>query len=154
VLLSERSAWFVEPSGRPVARDDLYRRVAARALAVEPRPWGEVRQIALSHILLGGRLPRFFGFDRGPVPIRGGRATPHQGQIYRSGGRPTSFVPAFRMVTDLARDEARTNLLGGPSDRRFSRWYASEVEAWLTGRYKTLAPEIRDSGWKTEPVPV
>jgi penicillin amidase len=80
------------------------------------------------------------GFDYGPVGLRGGRATIHQGQLYRSGGRQTSFAPSYRLVTDLGTREARTCLAGGPSDRRFSRWYTHGVEDWLAGRFKTLTP--------------
>jgi hypothetical protein len=25
---------------------------------------------------------------------------------------------------------------GGPSDRRFSKWYCSDLENWIEGRYK------------------
>jgi penicillin amidase len=140
VLLSERSAWF-----RGEERDTLYRRAAEKALAVDPvLEWGDVQRVTLSHLLFGGRLPRFLGFDRGPIVIRGGRATVHQGQVYRSAGRATSFAPSFRFVTDFARDEVRSALCGGPSDRRFSKWYASGVSDWLEGRYKTLRPAIPD----------
>jgi penicillin amidase len=133
VLLSERSAWFGE-------RDPLFRRVAASALDVEPRPWGESQEVVLSHVLLGGKLPRFLGFDRGPIALAGGRGTVCQGQVYRSGGRVTSFAPSYRFVTDLAADEVRTNLCGGPSDRRFSGRYVSDLEGWRAKRYKRLGP--------------
>ncbi len=136
VLLAEQSAWF---SGLP--REEIYRKAAAAALAVRPGPWGETRKVMLSHILFGGKLPSWLGFDRGPITIPGSRATVHQGQIYRSGGRITTFCPSYRFVTDLSRDEARTNLAGGPSDRRFSRWYCSDLQNWIRSRYKTLRPE-------------
>jgi len=135
VLLAEESAWF-----HGEKRDELYRRVIATALQVKPRVWGKSQQLPLSHILFGNRMPKMFGFDRGPITLRGGRATPHQGQIYRSAGRLTSFTPSFRMVTDFARDELHTNLAGGPSDRRFSPWYCSDLENWLSGKYKVLKP--------------
>jgi len=95
----------------------------------------------MNHLLLGGKLPRLLGFDRGPITAIGGRATIHQGQIYRSGGRVTTFVPSFRLVTDMATGEVYTNLQGGPSDRRFSRWYCSDLKNWLSGRYKTVSSE-------------
>jgi len=135
VLLAEKSAWF---GGED--RESLYRRVADEALRVTPKTWGEVNQIKLKHLVLGEKLPVFAGFDRGPVILRGGRATPHQGQIYKSAGRTTSFTPSFRMVTDLAQDEVHTNLAGGPSDRRFSKWYCSDLENWMKGKYKILKP--------------
>lgn len=136
VLLSEDSAWF---GGRP--REDLYRRVAAQALKVKPRTWGEVHRYMMTHLLLGGRLPRFLGFDRGPITAIGGRATIHQSQIYGTGSRVSTFVPSFRMVCDLSTDECCTNLAGGPSDRRFSRWYCSDLKNWLSGKYKTITAD-------------
>jgi len=136
ILLAEASPWF---EGR--SREDLYREAAVRALTVTPQEWGRDRQITLSHILLGGKLPGWSGFDRGPITGIGGRATVHQGQIYQSGGRVTTFMPSFRWVTDMAETHLRTNLAGGPSDRRFSKWYVSDLAGWQSGRYKTVAPE-------------
>jgi len=136
VLLSETSPWFGDRS-----REDLYRETAARALAVAPQEWGRDRRITLTHILLGGKLPGFAGFDRGPITGIGGRATVHQGQIYQSGGRVTTFMPSFRWVTDMADAHLRSNLAGGPSDRRFSKWYVSDLANWENGRYKTVSPE-------------
>jgi penicillin amidase len=138
VLLAPSSAWF-----RGATRDEIFRRVAAGALAVdgEPaKPWKSGQQIVLAHMLFGGKLPRFLGYDRGPITLIGGRGTPHQGQIYRSGGRTTSFAPSIRIVTDMAEDAVHTALVGGPSDRRFSKWYASDVDRWCRGELKTLRP--------------
>ena len=136
VLLAENSAWF---GGESRAR--LYRRVAAEALQIAPKTWGEVNQIKLKHLVLGEKLPVAAGFDRGPIILRGGRATPHQGQIYKSAGRTTSFTPSFRLVTDLEQEEVHTNLAGGPSDRRFSKWYCVDLMNWVTGKYKLLKPD-------------
>lgn len=133
VLLSENSAWF---GGRK--REDLYIQAANRALKGPAKRWGSERKLMLSHILFGGKLPRFLGFDRGPVTIIGSLATPHQGQIFESAGRQTSFAPSFRMVTELACDEIYTNMAGGPSDRRFSKWYCCDLANWQNGIYKKL----------------
>ena len=136
VLLAEKSAWF---GGR--SREEVYRRAAAEALAIEPRPWGQSRQYMLRHLLFGGKLPAFLGFDRGPVTVPGGRATIHQMQIFRDGHRVTTFVPSYRLVADMASDVLYTNLAGGPSERRFSKWYCSGLANWLAGKYKTITPE-------------
>jgi len=136
VLLAGQSAWFGARS-----REEVFRQVAVEALAVEPRPWGDTGQYPLQHMLFGGKLPRVLGFDRGPVTVPGGRATIHQMQLYRSGDRVTTFVPSFRMVADLATDELHTNLAGGPSDRRFSKWYCSDLANWLAGKYKAVTPD-------------
>jgi penicillin G amidase len=135
VLLRESSAWF-----QGAARAEVYRRAAGRALAQPARPWGEEQQVVLRHLLLGGRLPAWAGYDRGPFPLPGGRGTIRQGQVYRSGGRETSFAPSFRLATDFGEEAAHTALAGGPSDRRTSRWYASGLEAWQAGRLKPLRP--------------
>jgi acyl-homoserine lactone acylase PvdQ len=135
VLLSEQSSWFEGES-----RDLLYRRVAETSLAAEPRAWGDGQKIMQWHLMFGGRLPKIFGFDRGPFTLNGGRATVLQGQIYRSVGRTTRFAPSFRIVSDLGTDQCLTCLAGGPSERRFSKWYCSEMDAWLTGSYKTVRP--------------
>ena len=133
ILLSEHSLWF---GGRK--REELYLQAAEKALKELPQKWGNTRKLMLKNILFNGKLPRFLGFDRGPVTIIGSLATPHQGQIFESAGRQTSFAPSFRMVTDLSTDEIYTNMAGGPSDRRFSKWYCSDLENWIKGRYKKI----------------
>jgi penicillin amidase len=136
VLLSESSAWF---AGR--SRAELFRKAIDEGLSGgPPGTWGERQQLVLKHILFGGKLPRALGFDRGPITLRGGRATPHQGQVYRSAGRDTSFAPSIRLIVDFGEEGMRTNLVGGPSDRRFSKWYCSDLGKWLEGRYKVLKP--------------
>lgn len=131
VLVSESSPWL---AGR--TRSEVWRAALGRVAHVVPDPWGERNQLSLTHVLFGGKLPRFLGFDRGPIPIRGGRATPHQGQIYRSGDRITSFTPSLRFVADMSEPLLHTALCGGPSDRRFSKWYESGVGPWLAGVLK------------------
>ncbi len=143
ILLSEHSLWF---GGRK--REDLYLRAAEKALKEPPQKWGNTRKLMLKNILFNGKLPRFLGFDRGPVTIIGSLATPHQGQIFESVGRQTSFAPSFRMVTDLSTDDIYTNMAGGPSDRRFSKWYCSDLDNWITGKYKKM---YVDSGQKKLP---
>lgn len=132
VLVAEKSVWFGSRS-----RTEIYRAALAKALVTRPQPYGPTRQVLMRHLLLGGKLPLCLGFDR-KLELPGNRATVTQGQIYRGGGRETSFGPALRLVTDLATDEIQTSLAGGPSDRRFSKWYATGVADWVAGRYKTL----------------
>ncbi|MDT8272384.1 MAG: penicillin acylase family protein, partial [Desulfomonilia bacterium] len=145
VLLSTESAWF-----NGSTREQLFQRALNSTLAREPMAWGQSQQLMLSHILFGGRLPKWLGFDRGPITLIGDLATPHQGQIFESAGRKTCFAPSLRMVIDLSTDEVHTNIPGGPSDRRFSRWYCSDLQNWIEGRYKTLSP---DSGQTFLPFP-
>jgi penicillin G amidase len=133
ILLAENSLWF---GGRK--RKDLYLQAAEKALKEPAQKWGDLRKLVLKNILFNGKLPRFLGFDRGPITLIGSLATPHQGQIFESAGRQTSFAPSFRMVTDFATDNIYTNMAGGPSDRRFSQWYCSDLNNWLTGKYKKI----------------
>ena len=133
VLLAESSIWFGDKS-----RDEIFAAVAEKSLNIAPKTWGTQRQFAMSHILFGGTLPKFLGFDRGPITGVGGRATISQGQIYNSAGRITSFFPAMRLVTEMEKDVLYTNLAGGPSDRRFSKWYVSDLENWMEGVYKRV----------------
>ena len=140
ILLSENSVWFGRQS-----RESIYRKALEEIATLEPRPWGEVQKFMMHHILLGKKLPRFFGFDRGPLTGIGNRATIHQGQIYRSAGRVTTFMPSYRFVVDLAETGLHSNLAGGPSDRRFSRWYCSDLNNWKRGQFKYLSPGTEEN---------
>lgn len=135
VLLKEDSEWF---GGQ--TRDEIFKAAAERALKLPLKRWGDVQKIMLKNIFFDGKLPNVFGFDRGPMTVIGGRATIHQGQIYRSDGRETTFIPSIRMVADMGHHDLHVSLLGGPSDRRFSKWYASDVVHWFKGQYKLLSP--------------
>jgi penicillin amidase len=135
VLLRQESLWFDNAK-----RDDIYKVAVERALQAAPRTWGETQRFMLKNIFFDGKVPSIFGFDKGPITAMGGRATVHQGQIYRRDGRETTFMPSIRMVTDMARHELHSCLLGGPSDRRFSKWYDSEIGHWQKGVYKLLSP--------------
>jgi penicillin amidase len=135
ILLAEESVWF---NGK--SRDSLFKNAISTGLNRPVKKWGDENRIRMTHILFGGKLPAFLGFDKGPFPIPGGRGTVMQGQVYKSAGRETSFTPSFRMVTDMAEDASYTNLAGGPSDRRFSKWYVSDLQNWIKGRYKQIKP--------------
>ena len=138
VLLAETSPWFGD---RDRAR--VWRAALERCPAQVEGTWGEANRFEFTQIFFGGKLPRFLGFDRGPYGLPGGRATPHQGQIYRAGDRLTSFAPSMRFMADMGQGGVRSALAGGPSDRRFSKWYASGIAGWLAGDYcdrKRLSP--------------
>ena len=135
VLVAESSPWLGERT-----REEVWSAALSRVTDQVPGPWGKRNQLTLTNMFFGGKLPRFLGFDRGPIPIRGGRATPHQGQIYRSGDRLTSFAPSLRLVADMSAAVLHTALCGGPSDRRMSKWYKSGVDDWLAGRLKVRKP--------------
>ncbi len=126
-------------------REALIRRVLAENLTEVDfwsiTPWGRRQRIIMRNIFFDGALPSFLGFDYGPVELPGNRATVVQGGIFNSHDRQTTFTPSWRFLTDLGKDLARTALAGGPSGRRFSRWYTTDVPRWLDGEYKSLAPD-------------
>ena len=139
VLLAENSSWF-----GGMSREEIFEKVVEKTLSTkeyEGKIWGSRQQFTMSHMLFGGTLPKFLGFDRGPITGVGGRSTIHQGQIYRSAGRITTFMPSLRMVTEMGEDVLYSNLMGGPSDNRFSKWYVSGLEDWLNYRYKETRAE-------------
>ena len=75
----------------------------------------------------------------------GCHATPFQGHLVKAATRETAFAPSYHFVTDLARDDAWTNLPGGPSESRLSRFYRSEISLWASGQYKLVAAAISES---------
>jgi penicillin amidase len=139
VLLNPDSPWFSQEGNDSLSQSEAF----LNAFKIAKRkykaiPWKAVNSIIFTNMLFQGKLPEFMGFDTSPVPIIGGRATPHQGQLYKSAGRQTSFGPSIRIVSDLSEKTLYTCLAGGPSDNRFSPWYLSELEAWQKGIYKKL----------------
>lgn len=133
ILENASSAWFAGQS-----QEALFAQGIDAGLDVEPVPYGRTRSITLAHLLFGGQLPKFLGFDIGPLALPGCRATITQGQIFKNAGRLTTFSPTYRFIVDLSTDEIHSNLAGGPSDRRFSKWYVSDLKNWYEGNYKVL----------------
>ena len=140
VLLSEKSEWF---HGR--TRNQIFREAIDQALKTDESmgdvpTWGSIQKMTMTNIFFAGKLPKFLGFDFGPIEIAGGRATVCQGQLMKSGGRLTSFLPSIRIVTDMGEDVLHTNIAGGVSDRRFSGLYTTDIKNWLTKKYKAIKP--------------
>jgi penicillin amidase len=131
VLLDPTGGWAGEQG-----RDAALRRLAIAALATAANR-AAVPTMTMRHIMLGGRLPRWIGFDRGPVPLRGGRATIHQTQQLRAGGRDITAGPSFRLVTDSPAT------MSGPPIRAGHRIGASRrgsAAAYVTGSQAGLSP--------------
>ena len=133
ILLSKKSVWFGKKT-----KEEIYNNAIENGLKNPAKKWGDVNRFELTNMLLGGKLPKFVGFDKGPFPMPGCRATIHQGQIYNNAGRKTSFAPSYRMIADMSQTNVYTNLAGGVSDRRFSKYYANDFKNWQTGKYKTI----------------
>jgi penicillin amidase len=136
ILLNERSSWF---NGK--AREKIFKLAIKRGLEKEPKPYGHMRKIIMKNLFFGGNLPSFLGFDIGPIELRGSRATVSQGQLFKLAGKESSFAPTYRMITDFKDNCLHTNIAGGPSDRRFSKYYKTQIKEWLEGEYKILSPE-------------
>jgi penicillin amidase len=145
-ILGGDESWFGGERREAALREVLERTLAAIDPASVPR-WGATRRVMLTDIFFGGKLPRWLGFDHGPIELAGNRATVVQGGIFTAHGRRTTFAPSWRMVTDLGRDEAHTALAGGPTGSRFSRHRLADLGRWLRGEYKVLRPsQKRGSG--------
>jgi len=140
VLLGDDPSWFGDEG-----QSKLYKRVLEEVLTEVDleaiSPWGRRQQIMMKNVFFDGRLPRWVGFDHGPIELPGNRATIVQGGIFNAHNRQTTFTPSWRFITDLGEDWALTALAGGPSGRRFSKWYKTDIKRWLSGDYKTLSAD-------------
>lgn len=135
ILLKVESAWFGDNS-----REEIYQTAIERGLRRKAQPYGKTRSIYIPNIFFAGKLPKIFGFDYGPYEHIGSRATIAQAQVFKAMGYPSTFAATFRMITDFAKQELHTNLAGGPSDRRFSKYYTMGLSEWINGEYEIFKP--------------
>jgi len=135
VLFKKESVWFGE-----LSREQIYQIALDRGLREPAVPYGQTRKIFIPNIFFAGQLPKIFGFDYGPYEHIGSRATVAQSQTYKAMGHPGTFVAIYRMIADLARDELHNNNAGGPSDRRFSKYYKMGITDWINARYHIFKP--------------
>ena len=135
VLLKKTSAWFADQP-----RDRIYRKAIDCGLSNPAVPYGQTRKVYISNMFFGGQLPKIFGFDYGPYEHIGSRATIPQSQIFKAMGRPSSFAATYRMITDMDNEELLSNLPGGASDRRFSKYYTMGISDWVNARYNIYKP--------------
>jgi penicillin G amidase len=133
IMLGDASAWF---EGK--TRDDIYRQALDEGLKVTAVRYGDTRKLMIAHLLFGGQMPRFLGYDYGPIELPGSCATIPQGQIFKVAGRTTTFCPGYRFIADFSEEGIHTNIAGGATDRRFSKWYINDMKNWLEGNYKIL----------------
>ena len=137
LLQREDSVWW-----RKRGKADLIRK-AAEKTAVEVQravPWSHVNRFHFADRYFGThQVGRMLGFTTPQYAMPGSFATPFQGHVQQTAGREITFAPSYHFVTDLATDEAHTNLPGGPSESRFSRYYKSDLPLWFDGEYKRLS---------------
>ncbi len=144
---SELGTWWCAAFDRLLASEESWRgelgaslcRALRQASGVEPRPWGEVQQVTLRHLVLGG-LPRFFRLDRGPFDLPGSRATVQQGNVYQVQGNDNATAPAYRFVCDLGAEGAWTTLPGGIDGSCWQSSYDIWLSEWRAGHYHYLRP--------------
>lgn len=140
VLVDENSPWFMETDRKTQLKETI-----AKVLNVRPRSYGKTCTFDLKNLFFAGRLPAFLGFDVKKVSLCGNRATIPQFQQFRLMSNPVVIGPSYRMIVEMDRDGMWTNLPGGPSEDRFSKWYTSDLQNWIHGKYKNLdssAPEF------------
>ncbi|MBX7166254.1 MAG: penicillin acylase family protein [Pirellulales bacterium] len=118
-------------------------RKAAEGFSIEPeQPWAVTNAFCFTNRFFETKfVGRALGFHTAEMPMPGCFATPFQGHLLRSATRETTFAPSYHFVTDMSRQEAWTNVPGGTSESRFSRWYKNDIARWASGRYKLLSPE-------------
>ncbi len=133
VIMNPDSPWF-----KNVSRDVQLKEAIDRGLEIRVQKYGDTRKFDMNNMFFDGKLPGFLGFDEKNRKLPGSRATIPQGQIFKFAGRISSFSPSWRMIAEMDKDEILTNIAGGPSGNRFSKWYKSDIENWLNGVYKKL----------------
>ncbi len=154
VYLCSRAGWssmILTAADRLLARDaswwwhgrdkgDMIRMAAERVDLRLETTWAQVNSFHFANRFFGGhRVGRLLGYDSRPHAMRGCHATPFQGHVFQTATRESTFAPSYHFVTDMGTDQAWTNLPGGPSESRFSKFYRSDVPLWLEGEYKQLA---------------
>ncbi len=135
LLKREASIWW-----RGRNKGDLIRRAGERTNNEPDQPWSSVNNFHFTDRFFGKhQVGRMLGFNSRRYPMPGNHATPFQGHVLQTATRESTFAPSYHFVTDLGTDEAWTNLPGGPSESRFSRFYKNDVARWFTGEYKRVS---------------
>jgi len=136
ILKKDESLWWKNRD-----KHEMIRKAGEQVLLEPQKTWGQFNNFHFSDRFFGGmHVGRLLGFDSATYPMPGCHATIFQGHVLQTATRESTFAPSYHFVTDLATDEIWTNLPGGPSESRFSRYYKSDVPLWLDGEYKQLKP--------------
>lgn len=137
IVFTNNPTWFAERTRDEFIKEAL-EKTNAEIKNENVKSWGEERSTYMTNIFFDGKLPKFLGFDYGPISIEGNRATIVQGALYRAHGRLSSFCPSWRYISEMKSGKTYSILAGGVSDRRFSKWYTNDVSKWLNFEYKEL----------------
>ena len=134
VLQQENSRWWHTRN-----KGQLIRRAAEQLNHEKEEPWSEVNYFHFTNRFFGNRqVGRLLGFTSRRRAMPGCYATPFQGHVMQTATRESTFAPSYHFVTDMGTDEAWTNLPGGPSESRFSKFYKIDLDRWFRGKYKRL----------------
>ena len=138
LLCEDKSLWWIQRDKGEMIR------IAAERAAEEPvKTWGEVNSFHFANRYFEkSRIGRLLGFNTDSMPMPGCQATPFQGHLMATATRESSFAPSYHFVTDMGTDQAWTNLPGGASESRFSKWYRTDIRRWSQGEYRLLIPKI------------
>ena len=137
VIRNEESLWW---HGR--GRSELVRIAYERLLEQPEQTWGEFNYFHFADRFFGRRrVGRLLGFDSPRQPMPGCAATPFQGHVMQTAKNEQTFAPSYHFIAEMNSREAWTNLPGGPSESRFSRYYKSDIDRWQKGEYKRLSAE-------------
>lgn len=137
VLLSDNPLWFGSEG-----KELLFRRTIEAALVPfegnRIPTWGEMNAFNMNYLLFDGKLPRFLGFDIGPIQLNGNRATVDTFQIYLEGKRKIVTAASYRFITDMSDHVVYSALAGGVNEKKRSPYYTSDIALWRKGAYKKI----------------
>ncbi|MEQ8786027.1 MAG: penicillin acylase family protein [Pirellulaceae bacterium] len=129
------------------SKSAVIQRAAERISLDDIPPWSEINNFHFTDRFFGNhQVGRILGFNSRRYPMPGCHATVFQGHVMQTAKRESSFAPSYHFVTDLSTDAVHTNLPGGPSENRFSRYYNIDVAPWFAGEYKVLAGLAETNG--------
>jgi len=138
LLCQQTSLWWQDRD-----KGEMIRLAAERAADEPVKPWGEANSFHFANRFFeNSRVGRLLGFNTDRRPMPGCQATPFQGHLLATAKRESSFAPSYHFVTDLGTQEAWTNLPGGASESRFSKWYRNDIDRWSDGNYRKLQPRL------------
>lgn len=131
--LSESRWWQTRDKG------ELIRKAAAKLSKEPDLAWSELNYFHFTDRFFGThQVGRLLGYRTRRRAMPGCYATPFQGHVMQTATRESTFAPSYHFVTDMGSDEAWTNLPGGPSESRFSKFYKNDLDRWFNGGYKRL----------------
>lgn len=137
VLAQDDSTWW-----RDRDKGELIRRAAERLTPADDQPWSNVNYFHFTDRFFGShQVGHILGFNSPRHPMPGCHATVFQGHVLQTAKRESTFAPSYHFITDLGTHHAHSNLPGGPSESRFSRYYKSDVPLWFDAEYKRLEGE-------------